>query len=341
MNALETEIKQAVHKYCQQEFSKDLSLDPPFIFSKEHIQKMKLLLGGADRSRLIRRSIKRVASCEAVLFVLFIAVCFVSPNVWAAVRNWYVVNIGPDQIVYEFEHKENDHAFLIVRPNALPDGLRLTKLDEDDGYSIQNYENSKTGEYITFSYHWLTVRERVLIERLIEQNGTVRLAMGYDVVQYKEKGSNKLVWYDKDSLISFWVESNLSEEELINAFDNMTIHPPVYTPTWMPEGYELVDSDYNMSVELIYNNPSSNDIIWITIENYGWVSQLPVWGEGEGKEVTINGNDGFIIWGDGVTKGTVLVFIDKNKNLVFTIQTGLIAPDTVEQIAKSLQIKER
>jgi hypothetical protein len=302
---------------------------------------MKLLLGGADRRRQIRRTIKHVAACVAVMFSLFVAACLVSPNVWAAVRSWYVINIGPDQIVYEFEHKDNDYAFPVVRPNALPDGLVVKKLDEDEGYSIQNYENSKTGEYIRFSYHWLTVRERALIDRLIEQNGTVHLAKGYDVVLYKEEGLNKLAWYDKDSLISFWVESNLPEVLLVSAFDNMEMHPPVYTPAWMPEGYELVDSDYNMSVELIYSNPSSNDIIWITIENYGWVSQLPVWGEGEKREITINDNKGFIMWGDEIVQGTVLVFIDKNENLIFTIQTGLIAPDIVMQIAENLQKAER
>ncbi len=337
MSLSEADIKKAVHRYCQRAFSVDQSADPPFAFSKEHTQKMMLLLGRADRRHRIMSAVRYVVACLAVMIVVFAAACIASPSVWAAVRSWYVINIGPDQIVYEFEHGENDHAFLVVRPNALPDGFELTNIDEGNGYSIQYYENSKTEEYVKFSYHWLTVRERAQIEKLIDRYGTSHLSKGYDVVLYKEDGLNKLTWYDKYNCISYWVESNLPEDELIAAFDNMEMHPPVYMPTWLPEGYELVDNRYETAVDLVYYNHESEDIIMITIEDYGWTEEVPVLGEGEYREITIKGNKGIVHWGGGLYEGTVLVFVDKNTNLLFFIQTGRIDADLVIRIAEHLE----
>ena len=37
----------------------------------------------------------------------------------------------------------------------------------------------------------------------------------------KQSGKNKLAWYDKNTLISYWAEGDLSEDGLIAAFDNM------------------------------------------------------------------------------------------------------------------------
>lgn len=337
MYVSETEIKQAVHRYCQRAFSADMVMDPPFVFSQEHIQKMRKLLDRADRRRGLKRMMRHAAACVAAVLLIFFTACIVSPKVWAAVRSWYVVHIGPDQTVYQFEHIENDHAFLVVSPGALPEGMELKSIDEGNGYSIQEYENAKTGEYINFSYHWLTVRERAQIEQMVEQYETVQLGDGYEAVLYEDNGLFKLAWYEKYNLISYWAESNLSQEDLITAFGKMSMHPTLFVPLWLPEGYELVDREYEArTIDSVYMNSESGDIIIITIADYGIISQLPVWGEGESKDVFINGHEGIVMWGDGFYKGAAVFFIDRNENLVFTIQTGQIDPDMVIHIAENL-----
>ena len=340
MYASEAEIKQAVHKYCQRTFSADLSADIPFVFSAEHVRRMQQLIGRADRRRGIRTVLKNIAAGVIIVLAVFSAVCSISPKAWAAVRSWYVMHIGPDQVIYQFEHKGNDHAFPVAGPGVLPEGMVQKSMDEGDGYCRKEYENGRTGEKLLFSYHWLTVREKAEIDRMAETHGTVHLAIGYDAVLYAENGKNKLAWYDKNTLISYWAEGDLSEDGLIAAFDNMKLHPPVYVPTWLPDGYELADSDYGSSADLIYMDPDTEDIIWISTEDYGWVSQLPVWGEGETKDVTINGNEGIVMWGDGLYRGTLLVLTDRNRNLLVTIQTGRIDPDLVVDIAERLVIQQ-
>ena len=51
----------------------------------------------------------------------------------------------------------------------------------------------------------------------------------------------------------------------------------------------------------------------------------------------INGHEGIVMWGDGFYKGAAVFFIDRNENLVFTIQTGLIDPGLVIHMAENLQ----
>ena len=333
----DVDIRQAVQKYCQRVFSTDLSLDPPFVFSEWHTQIMQKMLSRADRKHTAKRVARRTAACLAAALVIFVTACVVSPRVWAAVRSWYVINIGPDQIVYEFEHKENDHAFLVVRPNTLPEGFKLKQLDEGDGYSIQNYDNASTGEYIDFRCHWITVREQAKLEGLIEKYGTTHLAIGYDVVFYQENGLNKMAWYDKYNLISYWVESNLPQEEIIAAFDNMEIHPPVYVPDWVPEGYELIDAYCDAAnCDLIYLNAEIEDILAIGSTDLGWTQKLFIEGEGESRIVNINGIAGTVYWGEDYYKGTIMVLIDEKNNIGITIQTNRVDPELVIKIAEHL-----
>ncbi len=340
MNITDAEIAQAVHRYCLRAFSEDLTMDPPFRFSERHIAAMSEILGKADKKKAAKRILTHIAIYAAAVLLIFAAVCISSPKVWAAVRSWYVYNIGPDQTVFEFEHIDHDYAFLVARPGTLPDGMALKSAEEGDDHCVLRYEDASCEKYLKFSYHWLTVRERRKIDKLTEQYGTISLAMGYAPVFYEEDGANKMAWYDTYSLIGYWVESNLSREEIVAAFDNMELHPPVYVPTWLPEGYELVDSYYDgASCDLVYCDNETSNLIMISVSDYGWLPQISVFGEGQKREVTINGNEGIVCWGDGFYEGTVLFVIDKEQNLVIHIQTSLINPDMAVEIAENLSIQ--
>ena len=165
--------------------------------------------------------------------------------------------------------------------------------------------------------------------------------MGYSPLFYSENGVNKMVWYDTYSLIGYWVESNLSKEEIVSAFDNMELHPPVYVPTWLPEGYELIDSMYDKSnSDLIYLNSETSDIISIGVADYGWATKSFAFGDGQQKEVYIDGNEGVVCWGGGDFEGTVLVLIDDSNDLVINVYTGLIDPDLLIEIADHLRLQK-
>ena len=336
MNITDAEIAQAVHRYCLRAFSEDLTMDPTFSFSERHISAMSKILAKADRKRESKRILTHIAIYAAAVLLIFAAVCISSPKVWAAVRNWYVYTIGPDQTVFEFEHTKHDYAFLVARPAALPDGMALVSIDEGDGYSVQRYEDRTSGKYLNFSYHWLTVRERRTIEKLSDKYQSVNLEMGYSPLFYSENGVNKMVWYDTYSLIGYWVESNLGMEELIEAFDNMELHPPVYVPTWLPEGYELIDSYYDSAnCDIVYSN-AAGDIIMISISDYGWTTKSFVNGEGVRKDVSVNNMEGVICTGGGPFQGTVLILLDDVNNTVITVSSGLVDPGLVLRIGENL-----
>ena len=342
MSISEADIKLAVHKYCQRAFSEDLAADPPFVFSREHISVMQKMLGRADRSRSIRRVIKHAAICAAAVLVILVAACAVSPKVWAAVRSWYINIISPDKLVYEFNHEENDHAFLVVRPDNLPEGFELTELDEGDGYSKQTYSNAENGEYLKLSYHWATVGELRKIEKLEKKHGTVSIFMGQQAVLYTERGLSKLVWYDKYPQIIYWVESSMGQDALLNIFkDSIEMHPPIYEPTWLPNGY-VVDDIYidKGTVEISYINDNTSDFIVINCGDLGETESAFVLGDNVENvlNIDINGiNAAIYCHNEGLFVGTDLVMIDETRNMVFTIETGSIDPDLVEKIARSLE----
>ena len=345
MSISEADIKLAVHKYCQRAFSEDLAADPPFVFSGEHISVMQKMLGRADRRRNVKRIMKHIAACIAAVLVILAAACAVSPKVWAAVRSWYINIISPDRLVYEFNHEENDHAFLVVRPDSLPEGFELTELDEGDGYSRQTYSNVESGEYLKFSYHWATVGELRKLEKLEKKHGMISIFKGQQAVLYTERGLSKLVWYDKYPQITYWAESNMDQEKLLSIFrDSIEMHPPIYEPTWLPEEYVFDDIYIDEgTVEISYFNDKTNDYIVINCGDLGETERVFVLGNDvENRlDISINGINAAIYCHDeGLFVGTDLVMIDETRNLVFTIETGCIDPDLVARIARSLEIVE-
>ena len=334
----EKELKSAVHEVCLAIAAWDASPAVPYTFSKEYTNSLDRMLCASERRLKRRRTLLRAAACFAAILIAFAAACAVSPKVWAAVRGWYVNIVSPNRLIYEFNHEENDHAFLVVRPDSLPEGFELADIDEGDGYSNQVYKNPGTGEYVKFSYHWATVRDLKTLEKLEKKHGQISIFMGQQAVSYTESGLSKLFWYDKYSGISYRAESNLDQDALVKVFkDSIEMHPPIYEPTWLPEGYVLYDTYIDGgSCDISYHNETTGDIISIECSNLGITDRFFIDGTGSSKEVLVNGMPATIHWGDGQYKGTVLVMIDEKQNLVISVYTGQVDPDLATIIAESL-----
>ena len=336
----EKELKKAVHEVCLAMAAWDASPAVPYSFSKEYTNNLNRMLCASERRMKRKRMLLRVAACFVALLVAFAAACAISPKVWAAVRSWYVNIVSPDRLVYEFNHEENDHAFLVVRPDSLPEGFELTDIDEGDGYRNQVYKNSSTGEYLKFSYHWATVGDLKKLEILEKKHGQISIFMGQQAVAYTENGLSKLFWYDKYSGISCWAESNMNQEALVNVFkESIEMHPPIYEPTWLPEGYVLYDIYIDGgSSNLVYYNEKTNDIIEIECGDLGIEYGSFVDGAEHVKNVVVNTIPATVYWGEGQIKGTVLVMIDETRNLVLSVFTGELDPELVVSIAEGLTV---
>lgn len=336
----EKELKKAVHEVCLAMAAWDASPAVPYSFSKEYTNNLNRMLCASERRLKRKRMLLRVAACFVALLVAFAAACAISPKVWAAVRSWYVNIVSPDRLVYEFNHEENDHAFLVVRPDSLPEGFELTDIDEGDGYSNQVYKNSSTGEYLKFSYHWATVRDLKTLEKLEKKNGQISIFMGQQAVSYTENGLSKLFWYDKYSGISYWADSNMDQEALVNVFkDSIEMHPPIYEPTWLPDGYVLYDTYIDGgSSNIVYYNENTDDIIEVECGDLGTEYGSFVDGTGSSKETVVNGIPATVYWGLDQIDGTVLVMIDDTKNTIISVFAGMLGPDEVVSIAESLAV---
>ena len=334
----EKELKSAVHELCLAMTAWDASPAVPYTFSKEYTNSLDRMLCASERRLKRRRTLLRAAACFAAILIAFAAACAVSPKVWAAVRGWYVNIVSPNRLIYEFNHEENDHAFLVVRPDSLPEGFELADIDEGDGYSNQVYKNPGTGEYVKFSYHWATVRDLKTLEKLEKKHGQISIFMGQLAITYEENGLSKLSWYDKYSGISYWAESNMSQDALISVFkESIEMHPPIYEPTWLPEGYVVDDIYIDGGIcSVSYYNETTKDIIVIDCGDLGTEERIFVDGVGLSKDVLVNNIPATVYWGEQPYPGTVLVMIDESMNMVTTVYTGIIDPDLVVKIAEGL-----
>jgi hypothetical protein len=336
----EKELKKAVHEVCLAMATWDASPAVPYSFSKEYTNNLNRMLCASERRLKRKRMLLRVAACFVALLVAFAAACAISPKVWAAVRSWYVNIVSPDRLVYEFNHEKNDHAFLVVRPDSLPEGFELTDIDEGDGYSNQVYKNPGTGEYLKFSYHWATVGDLKTLEKLEKKHGQISIFMGQQAVSYTENSLSKLFWYDKYTGISYRAESNMDQEALVNVFkQSIEMHLPIYEPTWLPDGYFLYDTYMDGgSCNLTYYNKTTDSIIVIECGDLGLEDRFYVDGTGSSKTVLVNNKPATVYWGQEQIDGTVLVMIDESRNTIISVYTGVLDPNLVVSVAKSLTV---
>ena len=132
----------------------------------------------------------------------------------------------------------------------------------------------------------------------------------------------------------------MDQDALVKVFkDSIEMHPPIYEPTWLPEGYVLYDTYIDGgSCDISYHNETTGDIISIESSDLGITDRFFIDGTGSSKEFLVNGMPATIHWGDGQYKGTVLVMIDEKQNLVISVYTGQVDPDLATIIAESLTV---
>ena len=181
----------------------------------------------------------------------------------------------------------------------------------------------------------------------MDENAAVQICDGYSAVVRSLLGRTTLSWYDKYTLTSFRAESNLSAEELARAFSEMDARLPEYVPTWIPEGFELVDEYRDGgSTAFVYLNTETEAVVLLeyydraTIDSItGFLSDSDVI-----KEIEINGlkavlgftdSSGADYDPDSINNGTVLIWEDPEINIIFKID-GEISPEDAIKIAEGI-----
>ena len=113
---------------------------------------------------------------------------------------------------------------------------------------------------------------------------------------------------------------------------------PIYKPTWIPDGYEEGAVVGTETVQtLVYQK--GEDAFTIT---YYWMSEERI-GEligtdGEGKAVSVKGNQGYFYPAAGEGSTNDLVWVDERANIQFGI-SAYLAEEDIMRMAESLKIR--
>ena len=127
------------------------------------------------------------------------------------------------------------------------------------------------------------------------------------------------------------------EDRAVYTFDTVA-QPgelPEYEITWIPEGFELVEEygDEDLAGEVYYNESKE---YYIGIEyNYicgATLEEVLFEGEAQSEKVTVNGMEADYYYDE---TSNVLVWIDKNDNVSFTINAQL-SKEEIIRIAESI-----
>ena len=152
-------------------------------------------------------------------------------------------------------------------------------------------------------------------------------------------------------MLGFRAESDLPSEELIQAFSALDWHLPEYGPTWIPEGFELIDEYRDpANSAFIYYNAESGDVITFEYSDYGETDSLTgILTDADHLEaVFINGHKAVLGYTDPnspdfdpseINNGTDLTWADDDIMLIFSI-SGSPNRETILRFAESIKAIE-
>ena len=298
--------------------------------------------GNHGRTRRRRhRVLRTVAAVLGILIISFAILVVASPKAYAAVRDW-TINIYNKIVDYTFNHSEDDHAVIVCEPAGLPEGFERAETYHSGYYTRKLYRNAETGDYIRFEYRKPTKAQIANIEKRGQKAESVTAANG--VPMYFAAGSpNELFWYDKDRNLVFYVESNLSKDALLDCFASVYLRLPLYEPSWLPEGYEVVDRmDYYPNYDITYYNPSTDSYIYynysdlaetdlITIDQLGYDVIV--------EDVVINGEHSYYFPSADGGPGEDLIYINSTERIVLML-TSDIGKENCVKLAESIRLVE-
>ena len=338
----EQELKKAVIIYVDAWENATLDIDQDHVFSERFNRRKKEIL---ERSRRIesRRNMRRnTAAVFLVLILSFSIVMVFSQRAQAAVWNW-LVEIYDKLVVYDVNNSDGQRADLLCKPSELPEGFERTEEQHRSYYHAYTYRSRETNEYIKFTYRRPTEAQ---LKRLVKQSNDAEkiLLSASREAYYIEKGNSRnLFWYNDDLGLSFSIESDLDKETLIETFSSLEYRLPRYEPTWLPEGYELTETDISiLGRTAIYTHKSTDRIIVCDYSDKATFNGFEVDGMGYeivSETVSSNGKEYFFAYSGRDKEFTKTSFIDEQSNLVYTL-SGYLTREESLKILKSIIITE-
>ena len=166
------------------------------------------------------------------------------------------------------------------------------------------------------------------------------------------EGRNKtsLKWYNPQNMLGFSAESNIPADELIQAFSEMDGHLPIFEPTWVPEGFELIIQEGDLgSTSYAYMHPTTGNVIVLQYYDYGNIDQFTgFFTEADvSEEISINGFRAILGYTDigspdydpkNIYNGLSIIWVDDVNHLIFAVDSSIDRDESI-MFAESIRAK--
>ena len=310
----------------------DISDRPLHVFSERHETAMRRILSAAAGRKRRRPFARQLAACLVIVLLLFACAYMIIPSIHATVNGWFTT-VWNNIVTYYFPHSGNDHAFPVITPTGIPCQFELESDDNGDGYRTLKYVDKTNDDYIVFDYRWISRKKADKLKQSIEKNGSVSIWLDYKALLNEKTSKTSLEWYEPHNMLGFRAESDLPSEELIQAFSALDWHLPDYGPTWIPEGFELIDEYRDPGcASTTYYDPESGSMISLDYYDYGntdvcnsYLTDADVI-----EDTEINGIKATVCYTnssdpdydpDSIYNGLVLIWVDDTRKLIFAIDS--------------------
>lgn len=310
-------------------------------FSAGFERKIKRLMRRADYPGMYR-VFRAVASIILVISIGFASLLAISPEARAAVFGWVRRQY---ESFYEFYFEGEPEVSGEVRycPQWIPEGYELESAQEIVGGERYIYSN-KNGQSILFSYMSASESSKLYAEGAgctqfdVEINGN----HGEVFTSDNPEESNLIVWTDSETGILLYLNAILDKDSLVTFAENVMRKPniPLYSPGWMPDGYELIDQ-----IEI------ENGEVYIYFKGEEAVAQFSystapsgaaVYFEGvdyEYHEITVNGLPGEVYLSPSNEESNVIEWWDESGNTMFMFSARVSEEDLI-RFAENIQVKK-
>ena len=338
LTVTEKEIEKAVDLYVEELLTSFSGTESDHVFSERYEKrKAQIIACGAkpvlrtasSGSRVIRPVWLRRSIAAVLTLVLSLSIVMTfSTTARAAVSNWLTETYNKF-VKYVFSHNEDDHTYLICAPGSLPEGFEHVETIREDNYTLKEYKNAVTGDFLRFEYSKATEPMKAEIEK--QKAGAELLAVSGPIEKYclDAGASRRVFWYDHQRELVFFADSSLDRDILAASLDSISIRLPLYEPAWLPEGYEEAERNTEYPwMNIIWQN-EKGDYLTLDYLDMAEADNINVWSRGddvESETVYVAGQIGTYYPPSENDPGSVIIWIDEESHLVF-----LVIADAMEQ----------
>lgn len=296
----------------------------------------------AKKKSVARIWLSRVACVFLAVVLMGSAVLTFSVEARAAFFGW-VRQQYETFYEYFFEGEPEITEPLQYSPEWMPEGCVFVTSYETAGGEVYIYTN-ENDTLIQFSYTSEPGKEKLYIDGVgsIEKPVTINGDQGTIYLSQDEAVTNALIWIDNEQKVLFSISADYDEDTLIKIAENIQVKEvqKKYSPSWLPEGCELLTVEETAGGETyIYKDKSgllvqfyyiyAPDSQKLYIDTVEYISE----------PVSINGHSGEIYISIYDDETSSIVWIDNATNTLFYV-SGPFEKDTLIKIAENIQAQE-